>query len=102
MAMARGHSSLGQSSPCLITVGIQMTQTKPPKPPRQDSPVPSLPCKQTPWQPTPGASGTRWSEELFREPPIPGLSTSSKPPGDDPTREPEPEVAPMPSMEEPF
>ncbi|MBW0542859.1 hypothetical protein O181_082574, partial [Austropuccinia psidii MF-1] len=34
----------------------------PPNPPRQDSPVPSLPRKQT----TPGQSGTRWSEELFR------------------------------------
>ncbi|MBW0505875.1 hypothetical protein O181_045590, partial [Austropuccinia psidii MF-1] len=36
------------------------------------------------------------------EPPIPGLSPSSEPPEDIPTREPEPEVAPMQSMEEPF
>ncbi|MBW0554410.1 hypothetical protein O181_094125 [Austropuccinia psidii MF-1] len=43
-------------------------KTKPPEPPRQDSPVPSLPREQTPRQPTPGPSGTRWSEELFREP----------------------------------
>ncbi|MBW0580259.1 hypothetical protein O181_119974, partial [Austropuccinia psidii MF-1] len=42
------------------------TKNKPPKSPRQDSPVPSLPRKQTPQQPTPGPSGTRWSEELFR------------------------------------
>ncbi|MBW0593471.1 hypothetical protein O181_133186, partial [Austropuccinia psidii MF-1] len=100
---------------------------------RQNSPVPTLPCKQTPQQPTPGPSGTRWSEELFcdkqskfhfiftftfesseltltpflkpsqtKEPPIPGLSPSSQPPEDDTTREPEPEVAPMQSTEEPF
>ncbi|MBW0592863.1 hypothetical protein O181_132578, partial [Austropuccinia psidii MF-1] len=31
----------------------------------QDSPIPSLPHEQTPRQPTPGPSGTRWSEELF-------------------------------------
>ncbi|MBW0541780.1 hypothetical protein O181_081495, partial [Austropuccinia psidii MF-1] len=30
------------------------------------SPVPSLPFEQTLRQPTPGPSGTRWSEELFR------------------------------------
>ncbi|MBW0581798.1 hypothetical protein O181_121513, partial [Austropuccinia psidii MF-1] len=78
------------------------------KPPRQDSPIPSLPCKQTPWQPTPGPSGTQWSEELIREPcqtkepPIPGPSPSSQPPEDNMTCEPEPEVAPTQSMEEPF
>ncbi|MBW0523953.1 hypothetical protein O181_063668 [Austropuccinia psidii MF-1] len=50
-----------------------------------------MPCKQTPWQPTPGPSGTRWSEDLSHEPsqhnvpPIPGPSPSSKPPGDVPT-----------------
>ncbi|MBW0578877.1 hypothetical protein O181_118592, partial [Austropuccinia psidii MF-1] len=72
------------------------------------SPVPSLPRKQTPRQPTPGPSGTRWSEELFREPsrtkepPIPGPSPSSQPPEDNTTHEPEPEVAPMQSTEEPF
>ncbi|MBW0582339.1 hypothetical protein O181_122054 [Austropuccinia psidii MF-1] len=77
-------------------------------PPRQDSPVPSLPCKQTLRQPTPGPSGTRWSEELFpepsqiKEPPIPGLSPSFQPPEDNTTHEPEPEVAPTQSMEEPF
>ncbi|MBW0511020.1 hypothetical protein O181_050735 [Austropuccinia psidii MF-1] len=55
-----------------------------PNPPQQDSPVPSLPHKQTPRQPTPGPSGTQWLEDLFREPsqtdepPIPGLSPSSK------------------------
>ncbi|MBW0591654.1 hypothetical protein O181_131369, partial [Austropuccinia psidii MF-1] len=30
------------------------------------SPIPSLPCEQAPRQPTPGLSGTQWSEELFR------------------------------------
>ncbi|MBW0572808.1 hypothetical protein O181_112523 [Austropuccinia psidii MF-1] len=77
----------------IVTNGIQM---------------PNLPCKQTLRQPTPGPSGTQWSEELFREPsrteepPIPGPSPSSQPPEDVPTREPEPEVAPAQSTEEPF
>ncbi|MBW0549314.1 hypothetical protein O181_089029 [Austropuccinia psidii MF-1] len=31
MAMARGHSILGQSSPCLVTDGIQMPKTKTPR-----------------------------------------------------------------------
>ncbi|MBW0546587.1 hypothetical protein O181_086302 [Austropuccinia psidii MF-1] len=63
---------------------------------------------QTLRQPTPGPSGTQWSEDLFRklsqhdEPPIPGPSPSSKPPEDILTREPEPEVAPTQSMEELF
>ncbi|MBW0561716.1 hypothetical protein O181_101431 [Austropuccinia psidii MF-1] len=65
MAMARGHSNFGQLSPCLVTDGIQIPKTKPRNPPQQDSPVPSLPHKQLPWQPTPGPSGTQWSEELF-------------------------------------
>ncbi|MBW0566042.1 hypothetical protein O181_105757 [Austropuccinia psidii MF-1] len=91
-------------------------------PPQQDSPIPSLPCEQTPQQPTPGPSSTQWSEDLFRskqpkvhlistfdsseltlppfvepsqtnEPPIPGSSPSSKPHEDLLTRDPEPEVA---------
>ncbi|MBW0588239.1 hypothetical protein O181_127954 [Austropuccinia psidii MF-1] len=72
------------------------------------SPVPSLPHEQTPQQPSPGPSGTQWSEELLREPsstkepPIPGPSPSSQPPEDNMTCEPEPEVAPTQSMEEPF
>ncbi|MBW0588447.1 hypothetical protein O181_128162 [Austropuccinia psidii MF-1] len=80
----------------------------PPNPPQQDSPIPSLPRKQALRQPTPGTSGTQWSEELFREPsqtkepPIPGPSPSSQPPEDDTTHEPEPEVAPTQSTEEPF
>ncbi|MBW0582568.1 hypothetical protein O181_122283 [Austropuccinia psidii MF-1] len=73
-----------------------------------NTPVPSSPCKQTLRQPTPRPSGTRWSEDLFREPsqhdepPIPGPSPSSEPPEDLPTREPEPEVAPTQSTEESF
>ncbi|MBW0533255.1 hypothetical protein O181_072970 [Austropuccinia psidii MF-1] len=145
MAMARGHSSLGQLSPMgfkrqskfyassrnhtdLFLLRIEPNQ---PNPPQQDSPIPSFPCEQTPWQPTPGPSGTQWSEDLFHgkqpelhlistfdsseltvppfvepsqtdEPPIPGLSPSSKPHEDVPTCEPEPEVALTQSMEKPF
>ncbi|MBW0532411.1 hypothetical protein O181_072126 [Austropuccinia psidii MF-1] len=46
--------------------------------------------------------GTQWSEDLSPEPPIPGPSPSSEPPEDVPTCEPEPEVAPTQSTEEPF
>ncbi|MBW0506920.1 hypothetical protein O181_046635 [Austropuccinia psidii MF-1] len=65
-----------------------------------------------PAAPTPGPSGTLWSKDLspgeqpkpsqHDEPPIPGPSTSSKPPEEVPTREPEPEVAPTQSTEDPF
>ncbi|MBW0524722.1 hypothetical protein O181_064437 [Austropuccinia psidii MF-1] len=91
-----------------------------------------MPCEQTPWQPTPGPSGTQWSEDLFRskqqaipflsitfdtreltlppfvepsqynEPPIPGPSPSSQPHEDVSACETEPEVAPTQSLEEPF
>ncbi|MBW0572762.1 hypothetical protein O181_112477, partial [Austropuccinia psidii MF-1] len=83
-------------------------EQNPPNRPKQDSPVPSLACKQTLWQRTPGPSGTQWSDELFRkpsqtkEPPIPGPSPLSQPPEDNTTREPEPEVAPTQSTEEPY
>ncbi|MBW0482517.1 hypothetical protein O181_022232 [Austropuccinia psidii MF-1] len=76
--------------------------------PQQDSPVPHMPHEQTLRQPTPGPSGTQWLEDLShepsqtKEPPIPGPSPSSKPPEDIPTCEPELEVAPMQSKEEPF
>ncbi|MBW0514314.1 hypothetical protein O181_054029 [Austropuccinia psidii MF-1] len=99
---------------------------------QQDSPIPSLPCKQTPRQPTPGPNGTQRPEDLFRrkkpkfnlistfnsseltvppfvepsqtdEPPIPGPSPPSFEPHEDvPTCEPEPEVAPTQPMEEHF
>ncbi|MBW0553725.1 hypothetical protein O181_093440 [Austropuccinia psidii MF-1] len=127
MAMARGHLSLGRLSP----MGLKRQKQNQPNPPRQDSPVPSLPHKQTARKPAPGPSGTQWSEDLFcgkqpkfhlistfdsselllppfvepsrtNEPPIPGPSPSSKPHEDIPTHEPEPEVAPTQSMEEPF
>ncbi|MBW0480863.1 hypothetical protein O181_020578 [Austropuccinia psidii MF-1] len=104
-----------------------MQRTKPTK-----SPVPSLPREQTPRQPTTGLSGTQWLEELFcgkqpkspllistfdssevtltpflepfhpNEPPIPGPSCSTKPQEDVWTCEPEPEVAPIHSTEQPF
>ncbi|MBW0556352.1 hypothetical protein O181_096067 [Austropuccinia psidii MF-1] len=92
----------------LSLMGFKRQKQNPSNTPQQDSPVPSFPCEQTPPQPTPGSSGTQWSEELFREPsrtkepPIPGPSPSSQPPEDITTREPEPEVAPTQSMEEPF
>ncbi|MBW0498372.1 hypothetical protein O181_038087 [Austropuccinia psidii MF-1] len=79
-----------------------------PNPQQQDSPVPCMPCKQTPQPPTPGPSGTQWLEDLFYEPsqhnesPIPGSSQPSEPHEDTLTCGPEPEVAPMQSMEEPL
>ncbi|MBW0537802.1 hypothetical protein O181_077517 [Austropuccinia psidii MF-1] len=84
------------------------TEQNPPNPPRQDSPIPHMPCKQTLRQPTPGPSGTQWLEDLSREPsqhhepPLPGPSPSSEPPENVPTREPEPEVARTQSTEAPF
>ncbi|MBW0478076.1 hypothetical protein O181_017791 [Austropuccinia psidii MF-1] len=80
----------------------------PKNPLQQDSPVPCIPCKQTLQQPTPGSSGTQWSEDLFwepsqhNEPPIPGSSQPSEPHEDASACEHEPEVAPMQSTEEPF
>ncbi|MBW0577985.1 hypothetical protein O181_117700, partial [Austropuccinia psidii MF-1] len=50
----------------LSPMGFKRQKPNPPNPPRQDSPVPTLPREQTPRQPTPGPSGTRWSEDLFR------------------------------------
>ncbi|MBW0483012.1 hypothetical protein O181_022727 [Austropuccinia psidii MF-1] len=112
-------------------MGFKLQKQNKPNLPQQDSPVPIFPCEQTPRQPTPGPSGTQWSEDLFcgkqkkfhlistfdsseltlppfvepsqtNEPPIPGPSPSSKPHEDVPTCEPEPELAPTQSMEEPF
>ncbi|MBW0488373.1 hypothetical protein O181_028088 [Austropuccinia psidii MF-1] len=100
--------------------------------PQKYSPVPSIPCKQTPQQQTAGSSGTRWLEDLFcseqtkisllvstfdlseltlspfvepshpNAPPIPCPSQSSEPHEDTMTCETEPEVAPMQYTEEPF
>ncbi|MBW0496224.1 hypothetical protein O181_035939 [Austropuccinia psidii MF-1] len=102
MAMARGHSSLGQLSPYLVTHGIQTPKTTPTK---------SLPIRFThsmyASQANPTATHS-WSEDLFHkpsqhiEPPIPSPSPSSKPPEDVATCEPEPEVASTQCMEEPF
>ncbi|MBW0560397.1 hypothetical protein O181_100112 [Austropuccinia psidii MF-1] len=91
-----------------------------------------MPHEQTPPQFTPGPSGTSWLEDLFpgklptfpfliltfasseltfppcvepsqcNEPPIPGPSQASEPHEDPLTCEPEPDVAPKQSREEPF
>ncbi|MBW0489701.1 hypothetical protein O181_029416 [Austropuccinia psidii MF-1] len=104
----------------------------PPNPLQQYSPVLCMPCEQTLRQPTPGPSGTQWSEDLYRskhptfpfliltfasssltlppfvepsqhnEPPTPGRSPTAEPPEDVSTGEPELEVAPTQSTEEPF
>ncbi|MBW0498772.1 hypothetical protein O181_038487 [Austropuccinia psidii MF-1] len=103
-------SSLTHFSTCNHTNYFPLPiEQNPPNPPQQDIPVPHMPCKQTPQQPTPGPSGTQWSEDLFcgkqqaipfviltfnsseltlppfvepsqhNEPPIPGPSKCSKP-----------------------
>ncbi|MBW0591198.1 hypothetical protein O181_130913, partial [Austropuccinia psidii MF-1] len=43
----------------LSPMGLKRQKQNALNPPRQDSPVPSLPREQTPPQPTPGPSGTR-------------------------------------------
>ncbi|MBW0525963.1 hypothetical protein O181_065678 [Austropuccinia psidii MF-1] len=102
--MERVHSSLGQLSP----MGFKCQKPNPQSPLQQDTPILCMPCKKTPWQPTPGLSGTQWLEDLFREPPQsneppnPGPSPSSKQQEDVSACEPEPEVALMQSLEEPF
>ncbi|MBW0507804.1 hypothetical protein O181_047519 [Austropuccinia psidii MF-1] len=113
-------------------MGFKFQKQNQQNPPQQDSPIPSLPHEQTLRQLTPGLSGTQWLEDLFvhkqpkipflistfysseltlthfvepsqpDEPPIPGLSQPSEPYEDASTCEPEPEVAPIQSMEEPF
>ncbi|MBW0493312.1 hypothetical protein O181_033027 [Austropuccinia psidii MF-1] len=113
-------------------MGFKRQKQNPPNPPQQESHIPCMPHKQTPQQPTPGPSGTRWSEDLFcskqppfpflilpfelseltfppfvepsqhHEPPIPGPSKPSEPHEDALTCEPEPEVGLTKSMEEPF
>ncbi|MBW0494005.1 hypothetical protein O181_033720 [Austropuccinia psidii MF-1] len=97
MAMARGHSSLGQSSPCLVTHGIQKPKTKPTK-----SPPKRLTHSTYASQANPVAPDGQRTYPAHIEPPIPGPIPSSKPPEDVPTCEPEPEVAPTQSMEDPF
>ncbi|MBW0532419.1 hypothetical protein O181_072134 [Austropuccinia psidii MF-1] len=78
-------------------MGFKRQEQNQPNPPWQDSPIPHMPRKQTPRQPTPGPNPSQHDE-----PPIPGPSPSSKPLEDIPTCEPEPEVAPMQSTEEHF
>ncbi|MBW0467251.1 hypothetical protein O181_006966 [Austropuccinia psidii MF-1] len=108
----------------------------PPDPPQKESTVPCVPHKQALQQPTPGPSGTKWSEVLLHskqkgipflisdfksselalplfvepskkdEPPIPGMSQASDSQlplhENNLTLEPEPEVAPTQSTEDPF
>ncbi|MBW0505683.1 hypothetical protein O181_045398 [Austropuccinia psidii MF-1] len=93
-------------------MGFKQQKQKKPNPPQQDSPIPFIPCKQPLWQPTPGLSGTQWSEDLFHEPfqqnepPITGLSQSSDSQlpshENNSTVEPEPEVDLMQSTGDPF
>ncbi|MBW0486164.1 hypothetical protein O181_025879 [Austropuccinia psidii MF-1] len=107
-------------------------EQKPPNTLQQDSPIPCMPHKNTLGQPTPGPSGTPWSEDLFHskkptfpfliltftsskltfppfvepfqqnESPIPRPSQASEPHEDALAHEPKPEVAPAQSMEKPF
>ncbi|MBW0468642.1 hypothetical protein O181_008357 [Austropuccinia psidii MF-1] len=90
--MARGHLSLGQSSPCLVTHGIQTPKTKPTKSPSTRYSSSSYAFKLT--------------LPPFVEPPIPGPSQFSKsqvPSHEDAlTFEPEPEVTPTQSTEDSF
>ncbi|MBW0525178.1 hypothetical protein O181_064893 [Austropuccinia psidii MF-1] len=85
----------------ILTMGFKRQKQNPLNPP--DKTQPFNVCLQA----NPVATHS-WSEDLFREPsqhnepPIPGLSPSSKPPEDVATCEAEPEVAPTQSMEEPF
>ncbi|MBW0532523.1 hypothetical protein O181_072238 [Austropuccinia psidii MF-1] len=129
--MAREHSAWANCCHVLSPMGFKRQKQNQPNPLQQDSPIPSLPCKQTQWHLTPGPSGTQWSEDLFHgnqpkfdlistfdsseitvppfvepsqtnEPPIPGPSPSSEPHKEIWTHEPEPEGALTQSTEEPF
>ncbi|MBW0564932.1 hypothetical protein O181_104647 [Austropuccinia psidii MF-1] len=102
-------SSLTHLYSCNHTKYFSLTlEQNPPNPPQKETPVPCMPCEQTPWPPIPGPSGTQWSKDLFREPSQhkepPIQSSESQVPlhQDISTCEPEPEVAPTQSMEEPF
>ncbi|MBW0569006.1 hypothetical protein O181_108721 [Austropuccinia psidii MF-1] len=92
----------------IVTHGIQTQNQNPPNPLQQDSPVGDMPWEQSLLQATPGLSGSQWLEELFPkpsqhdEPPIPGPSQPSEPHEYPLTGEPELELDPMQSMEEPF
>ncbi|MBW0478981.1 hypothetical protein O181_018696 [Austropuccinia psidii MF-1] len=83
-------------------------EQKPQNLPQQETPVPCMPCNQTPWQPTSGPSGTQWPENLLREPPQhngpPIQSSESQVTSLEEISacEPEPETDPTQSTEEPF
>ncbi|MBW0480642.1 hypothetical protein O181_020357 [Austropuccinia psidii MF-1] len=132
----QGHHSMVNSlcdwRKVIIRLMKDGNEPNPPNPLKQYTPIPYMPCEQTPGQPTPGLGGTQCLEDLFRgkqetfhllistfdsseptlppfvepshpnEPPIPGPSQSSEPHEDVLSCEPEPEVAPTQSTEEPF
>ncbi|MBW0534483.1 hypothetical protein O181_074198 [Austropuccinia psidii MF-1] len=78
-------------------------EQNPQNPPQQETPFPCMPCKQTP-----GPSGTQWPESFLRkpsqhnEPPIQSSESQVASHEDISACEPEPEVAPTQSTEEPF
>ncbi|MBW0470427.1 hypothetical protein O181_010142 [Austropuccinia psidii MF-1] len=85
----------------LSPVGFKHQKQSPLNPPQQETAVPHMPYEQTLWEPSPGPKPSQ-----HHEPPIPGLNQFSKPQvpshEDALTCEPEPEVAPTQSTEEPF
>ncbi|MBW0526699.1 hypothetical protein O181_066414 [Austropuccinia psidii MF-1] len=86
-------------------MGFKCQKQTPPNPPQQDSPVPHIPHKKALRQLTPGPSGTDEPSQ-YDELRIPGRSQSPKsqlPTHEDgSTCEPEPEVAPKQSKEDPL
>ncbi|MBW0554325.1 hypothetical protein O181_094040 [Austropuccinia psidii MF-1] len=78
----------------IVTHGIQTPKTKPTK-----SPPTRLTCSMYASRANPVATN---EPSQHNEPPIPGPSPSSEPPEDVLTCEPEPEVAPTQSTEDPF
>ncbi|MBW0475046.1 hypothetical protein O181_014761 [Austropuccinia psidii MF-1] len=72
------------------------SKRNPPNPPQKDTPVPCMPCKQTP-----GPSGTQWSRTCSATP-IQSSKLQVPSHEDTSTFEHEPEVAQTQSMEEPF
>ncbi|MBW0561689.1 hypothetical protein O181_101404 [Austropuccinia psidii MF-1] len=86
-------------------MGSKCQKQSQPNPPQQYSPIPSFASRandpRPKWNPMIGGL-IPLEPSQTNETPIPGPSPSSKPHEDVPTHEPEPEVAPTQSMEEPF
>ncbi|MBW0548614.1 hypothetical protein O181_088329 [Austropuccinia psidii MF-1] len=59
------ETSLLDWSKVIIQLMKDGDEQNPADPRQQDTPIPHMPCKQTPWKPTPGSSGTQWLEDLF-------------------------------------